>query len=295
MIFAETTEHDVALPDGRTLHAFETGDPTGELTIVHHGTPGSGLIPAAWAGLADQRSLRLVSYDRPGYGASSRHPGRSVADAATDVAALADALGHDTFYSWGASGGGPHVLACAALLPDRVRAAFTLASIAPYEAEGLDWTAGMGQSNIDEFDAALAGPETLRAFIDAARPEMLATGPDSLIKALESLLPPVDVATLNGDLGEFLFARTVRGLSESTDGWVDDDLAFFKPWGFDLSSITVPVKIAQGRQDLMVPFAHGQWLAEHVPSEEAWLSDEDGHVSIQAKIAGMADWMIAAG
>lgn len=294
MIFADSTEHDIELPDGRVLHAFAVGDADGELVIVHHGTPGSGLLPGGWATLAQDRRLRLVSYDRPGYGDSTRHPGRSVADAATDVAAIADFFGRDTFSTWGASGGGPHALACAALLPDRVQAAFTLASVAPVEADGLDWTAGMGQSNLDEFAAALAGPDVLAAFTDAVRPEMLATGPESLIKALESLLPPVDVEALSGDFGAFLFARTARALRDGTDGWVDDDLAILRPWGFDLESITVPVKIAQGRLDLMVPFAHGQWLAEHVPGEDAWLSDTDGHVSLQAKLAGLVDWLITA-
>lgn len=134
----------------------------------------------------------------------------------------------------------------------------------------------------------------MRAFVDAARPGMLASDPVSLIKAMESLLPPVDVAALTGDLGEFLVARTNRALRDSTDGWLDDDLAFLRPWGFKLDSIRVPVRIAHGRQDLMVPFAHGQWLAGHVPGDEALLSDADGHVSLQAQLAPLLDWMIAA-
>jgi len=153
-------EHRVPV-NGRTLAVLEAGDESGRAVVAVHGTPGSGLL---WRGLvedAEARGMRLLAYDRPGYGRSDPHPGRTVADAAGDVAAMADALGFDRFAVEGGSGGGPHTLACAALLPDRVVAAASLAGVAPYPAEGLDWLDGMGQDNLDEFAATLAGPETL--------------------------------------------------------------------------------------------------------------------------------------
>src|SRR5947208_11991340 len=160
--FADADIRDLQLPDGRTLRTYATGATGGELIVMHHGTPASG-CPSRWmADDAASRGASLVGYDRPGYGGSTRQPGRTVADAAADTAAIADALGVERFRTWGVSGGGPHALACAALFADRVIAAATIASVAPYDAEGLDYLAGMGQGNIDEFGAALAGEEELR-------------------------------------------------------------------------------------------------------------------------------------
>ncbi|MEO8291337.1 MAG: alpha/beta fold hydrolase, partial [Gaiellaceae bacterium] len=140
--------------DGRILCVVEEGDPGGPAILCHHGTPGSRLL---WRGLVEDagtRGIRLLGYDRPGYGGSDPHPGRRAADAAGDVAAIADGLGIERLAVHGGSGGGPHALACAALLPDRVVAAASLAGVAPFEAEGLDWLDGMGQDNLDEFAAA---------------------------------------------------------------------------------------------------------------------------------------------
>ena len=137
-------EHDVRTPDGRKLHVLEGGDPDGLPVVVHHGTPGGALQYEPHAVDAAERGIRLLSYDRPGYGGSTPHEGRSVADAAADVSAIADALGIGDFGTYGGSGGGPHTLACAALLPDRVVGAVAIASVAPFPAEGLDWLARHG-------------------------------------------------------------------------------------------------------------------------------------------------------
>ena len=157
---------EVALDDGRVLQAFVAGPDDGTLVIAHHGTPSAGGIFAPEAEEAAARGLRLAAYSRPGYGASSRHEGRSVADCATDAAAVADHLGADRFFTTGASGGGPHALACAALLPDRVLACATIAGVAPYDSEGLDFLEGMAEENHVEFGAALEGPEALRACLE---------------------------------------------------------------------------------------------------------------------------------
>src|SRR3954471_22814819 len=142
--------HEIATPDGRTLHVHEAGDPGGRAVVTHHGTPSSGGHYTPHAADAAQRGLRLIGYDRPGYGGSTPHRGRTVADAARDVATILDALGVERFATWGQSGGGPHVLACAALLPDRCAAAASLAGVAPYDAQGLDWLAGQGEMNLAE-------------------------------------------------------------------------------------------------------------------------------------------------
>ena len=290
---ADTRAFDVELPDGRTLRAFESGTPDGVPVVYHHGTPTSGLQARTWAEDATAKGIRLLSYDRAGYGRSSRHEGRNVSDVAADIAALADQVGADRFHTYGVSGGGPHALACAALLPDRVISAATVASVAPYDAEGLDFLAGMGQGNIDEFGAALAGEHELRPFLDKEQVEMRDATPEGLQEVLASLLPPVDKEVLTGERAAFLHAASAYGLERSVDGWLDDDLAFTHSWGFDVASIGVPLLLMQGEQDLMVPFAHGQWLVSQLPTVEPVLSADDGHLSLAERFADVHAWLLA--
>jgi len=284
-------EHDLRLAGGRRLHLYEAGDPAGELVIVHHGSPCSGILARWWADDAAARGLRLVGYDRPGYGGSDRQPGRSVADAAADAAAIADHFAVDRFRTWGASGGGPHALACAALLPDRVDAVATIASVAPYDGPGLDWLAGMGQDNRDEFAAAAAGEAALRPYLAHASAALLAAGPDALGQEMRSLLSAADAAVLSGDVAEFLYRWLAHGQRAGYQGWLDDDLAFVRDWGFDLATIRVPVLVLHGREDLIVPFTHGVWLATRVPSATAWLSDVDGHLTLITAIGSVHAWL----
>ncbi len=290
---AHVRQFVVALPDGRSLHAYEGGDPDGDLVVHHHGTPGSGLLRREWVDDARARGVRLVGYDRAGYGGSDRHSGRSVSDVTSDVAALADALGADRFFTWGVSGGGPHALACAAKLPDRVIAAASVASVAPYDASGLEFLDGMGQDNIDEFGAATRGPEALRPYLEIQTAGLLESTPATLRDALESLLPEVDRQELTGDTAEFLHGSMTSGLRQTCDGWLDDDLAFVSPWGFDPGAIVVPVLVLQGDQDLMVPFAHGRWLAGAVPSATVRLVPGEGHISLEKRIPDVHEWLLA--
>jgi len=215
-----------------------------------------------------------------------------VVDVAADAAAVADALGVERFFTWGVSGGGPHALACAAALPDRVIAAVSLASIAPYDSPGLDWMAGMGQDNVEEFGAALAGEAKLRSYLSNQRTQILKATAPELVAVMESLLPPADVAVLTGDRAEFLLASMTTALQPGCDGWLDDDLAFTTGWGFDLEAIAVPLLIMQGEQDLMVPFAHGQWLASRLPGAEVVLSADDGHLTLLESIGEVHDWLL---
>jgi pimeloyl-ACP methyl ester carboxylesterase len=289
---AHVRQFDVTLADGRTLRGYEGGDPTGRLVVYHHGTPMSGLLRREWAEDARVREIRLVGYDRAGYGGSTRHPGRTVADVAGDVAALADSLGVDRFLTWGVSGGGPHALACAALLSDRVIAAGSVASVAPYDASGLDFLDGMGQDNLDEFGAASAGEEALRPYLIEQTAGLLAATPESLRDAMASLLPEVDREALTGETAEFLHGAMTSGLRQVCDGWLDDDLAFVAPWGFEVASIVVPLLVMQGDQDLMVPFSHGRWLAAALPSATVRLMAEEGHISLIARIPEVHEWLL---
>ncbi|TMK69856.1 MAG: alpha/beta hydrolase [Actinobacteria bacterium] len=282
---------DVTAPDGRTLRVHEAGAADGPLVLVHQGTPMSGLLFEPHAIDAARRGVRLVAYDRPGYGGSTPAPGRSVADSVEDVRAIADALGAERLVVGGISGGGPHALACAALLPDRVAAVASLASVAPIDAEGLDWLAGMGELNLDEFAAARQGRAALEAYLEPqARATVTAEG---LLEGLRSLLSDVDAAVLTGDLGDYLAASMREATQQGVAGWRDDDLAFDKPWGFSVEDIRVPVLLWHGEHDRFVPLTHGQWLAARIPDADARLSAEDGHLTLmQRRVPEVHEWLL---
>jgi len=284
-------ERTVHTPDGRTLAVEDWGDPDSRPVLVHMGTPNSRLLYGPNVADAAGRGLRLISYDRPGYGGSSPQPGRTVADCAGDARAICAELGVDRLAMWGISGGGPHVLACAALLPDLVTAAASLASIAPYEAEGLDYFAGMGQENVDDTRLFLTDQAASRAKADKDREELLATAPEDAAKGIESLLTPTDAAVLHGELAEFLVASGQAGLAPGSQGWWDDN-CMIRPWGFDLADIAVPFLLLHGRQDQFVLFGHGEWLAAHIPGVEARLLDGDGHLTLlQNRIPEVHSWL----
>ena len=191
-------QRTVGTPDGRTLTVEEGGDPAGRPVLVQNGTPNSRHLCEPHERDAAERGLRLISYDRRGYGGSSPRPGRTVADCVDDVRAICAEPGIDRFVMWGISGGGPHVLACAALLPDLVVAVASLASAAPLGADGLDYFVGMGQDNVDETRLYLADKAAARAKTDKDREGFLAASPDELATALASLLTPTDAAVLTG-------------------------------------------------------------------------------------------------
>jgi pimeloyl-ACP methyl ester carboxylesterase len=288
-------EHRIETPDGRVLAVMEGGNRSGRAVFVHHGTPMSRLLYGPNVADAEARGLRVIGYDRPGYGDSKPQPGRTVADAASDVATIADALGIDRFATWGISGGGPHALACAALLPERVVGAASLAGAAPYDAEGLDFVDGMGEGNVKEFGLILEGREKLEPFLRAERDALLAAGREGLAEGMRTLLSPVDAAAFTGETAEFLFESLRVGSAEHIDGWLDDDLAFVKPWGCSVEQISVPVLLWQGAEDRFVPLAHGEWLASRIPTCQAHLSPEDGHITLLVRRVGAVhEWLAAA-
>jgi pimeloyl-ACP methyl ester carboxylesterase len=286
----------VQAPDGRQLEVVTAGPEDGRCYLFHSGTPSAaGAYPPLVAELT-KRNLRLVTFSRPGYAASSAMAGRAVGDVATDVQAILDALKIGRFFCAGQSGGGPHALACAALLPDRVIATATLAGVAPWPAEGLDWLNGMGQENLDEFGASMKGHDALEAYLTPEADTMRAVKPADVAAAFGDLVSDVDKAALSGGYAEYMAVGLSRAVSTGIAGWRDDDIAFVTPWGFDLPSISTPVAVWQGAQDRMVPLAHGAWLATHIPGAESHLLPNEGHLSLALnKIGDVLDGLLAMG
>jgi pimeloyl-ACP methyl ester carboxylesterase len=266
--------------DGRAVEVLAAHDLDGLPLVFNTGTP-SGLVPyPPLFDAAAAHGLRCVLYSRPGYGNSDPQPGRKVADAAADVAAILDHLGATQFVTTGWSGGGPHALACAALLPGRCLAAATIAGVAPYPAPGLDWLAGMAPENIEEFGAAMAGQEELGAMLTVAASMMGDLQAADVANVFGDLVTAPDKAVLASGFGDYMAKTTTGAVATGIAGWRDDDLAFVGDWGFTLAQIGCPVSVWQGDEDAMVPFGHGTWLAGHIPGAQARPVRGEGHLSL---------------
>ncbi|TFB83706.1 alpha/beta hydrolase [Cryobacterium algoricola] len=273
---------DLHLRDGRTLRVHDSAadhELDSAFTVLwQHGSPQTGALLKPLLSAAAARGIRLLSYGRPGYGGSSGLPGRDVAAAAADVEQLSDALGIGRFAVMGASGGGPHALACAALLPERVSAVGCLASLAPLDADGFDWFAGMATDGASLRAAQLGRAER------TAYEETVEFDPDSFIEAdYNALAGPW--AALGADVG--------LASAAGPDGLIDDDLAFVAPWGFPVAEIDVPGLVVQGGRDRVVPPSHGDWLSRRLPRAELWLRPDDGHISVLEACPAVMDWLSA--
>lgn len=274
------SEFDMETPDGRTIHVYDTGA-SGDRDLVvfwHHGTPNTGAPPEPLLPTAARLRIRLVSFDRPGYGGSTPRPGRSVGSVADDVALVADRIGVRGFAAMGHSGGGPHALATAALLPDRVVAVVSMAGLAPFEADDLDWFRGMAVSGEASLRAAAAGRATKeqheRAHGADYDPEFTAG----------------DLAALSGSWS-WLNHVVEAGSRHGPAPLIDDDLAYVSPWGFDPGDIVAPTLVLHGTLDTVVPCTHGEWLAAHCSVAELRLCDGEGHISVLAHATAALTWL----
>jgi pimeloyl-ACP methyl ester carboxylesterase len=285
-VSVETERRLVSLPDGRDIDVLTIGTGDGLPLVIHEGTPGGITVYAPIAEAALKRGLRVVKTARPGYEGSTPWPGRSVGDVAADIAAVLDHLGAQTFITYGVSGGGPHSLACAANLPGRCLAAASVAGVAPYGAAGLDFLAGMGPENIEEFGKALEGSDELTPYLEKEATAFGNVTADDIVAAFGGLVSDVDKAVLTGDYAANITASMRAALANGIAGWRDDDLAFTNDWGFGLSHLAAPVAIWQGDQDRMVPYAHGQWLAANIPGARVHLKPGEGHLSLALAAIG---------
>jgi pimeloyl-ACP methyl ester carboxylesterase len=274
------TEADLPLPDGRTLHVYETATDRADVRLPvfwHHGTPNLGAPPRPLFAAAQRLGLRWVSFDRPGYGGSTRHVGRDMASVAADVAHAADALGIGRYAVVGHSGGASHALACAAAQPQRVVAVVSFAGIAPFDADGLDWFAGMVPSSRASLRAAAQG----RAAKEAHEASGVEYDPE---------FTPADFAALSGDwswLGEVAGAAMAAGNA----GLIDDDLAYVSPWRCDPADIVAPALLLHGGRDGIIPSTHAQWLARRCQSAQLRLSPDDAHISILTQAPSAMQWL----
>ncbi len=280
-----STPQSLTLPDGRQLEYLTGGAPDGFPLVHHSGTPSAAVPDPSLAQAAERPGLPLQAYSRPGYGASTPRPTPTgwpvplVADV-DDTAALLDHIGLGEFVTLGHSGGGPRALACAATMPDRCRAVASLAGVAPFDAEGLDWSAGMGPENVRDFAAASSGREAYRAIAVEQAVELRTVTAADIVAALGGLVDEVDSAALEGEFAEVAAASFRHAMAQGPDGMVEDTLQIIRPWGFDVRDIAVPVSVWQGAHDKMVPFDHGRWLAREIPGARSHLFDDEGHISL---------------
>jgi pimeloyl-ACP methyl ester carboxylesterase len=266
------------LADGRNLDVRVSGPPDGRVLLLHNGTPAGPTRDMEAA--AHRLGLRFVTAWRPGYGESSRQPGRCVVDVVADTEAVLNFIGVGRCLVAGWSGGGPRALACGARLSERVGALAVIASLAPYPAEGLDWAAGMTQDNIEGLAVALQGEAADRSLAEAARAQVLQATPAEMAAGMSSSLSAADLAVSTEEVMEDLAANYLEALRLGADGWIDDDLAGVKPWGFNVAEVAVPTILWHGTEDRMVPVAHGEWLAERIPGVVAHIEQGEGHGSI---------------
>ena len=278
--------------DGRRLRVEVVGG-SDRVILAQLGTPNAGVLFDPWVRDAAARGLSLVTYDRPGYGGSSPQPGRIIADCVEDVRAIAAVLGFERCAVWGFSGGGPHALACGALAGDLVAAVATIGSPAPPDAPGLDYFAGMSDEARQDIELLRTDRAEWVRVSAQQREAVLAMTAAELADNWSAGKAHADVVALRGDFGAWLYRAVQEGMAPAIDGALDDNVAIFHAaWGFEPMSIAVPVKVWHGAQDHFVPYAHGRWLAEHIPGAEADLNDADGHMTVAAeRISDVHEWL----
>jgi pimeloyl-ACP methyl ester carboxylesterase len=285
------TRH-VDTSDGRRLRVEVAGDGR-RVVLVQVGSPNAGVLHRDWVQDAADRGLTLITYDRPGYRGSSGLHGRTVADCAADVRRLSEVLGFERCVVWGFSGGGPHALACGALLDDLVAAVAAIGSPAPFDAPGLDFLASRSDEAREDHELFLSDRAEWERRGEQQRDELLAMSAGELAEHWSAGMSAADGAALHGEFGVWLHRAAHAALAAGVDGWTEDDIALFhSSWGFDPASISIPVKVWHGLQDRLMPFANGRWLAETIPGAQAELRDDDGHLTVVAeRIGEVHEWL----
>ncbi|HET7016686.1 MAG TPA: alpha/beta hydrolase [Streptosporangiaceae bacterium] len=283
--------------DGRLVTFSLYGPVDGPKVVGHNGTPGTRHLGPRMTRTLERHGVRMLVLDRPGYGASSRWPGRRVADVVTDIREIVDRQGWDHFAVWGGSGGGPHALACAGLLAGRVTRCASVVGPAPYGVPGLvglDWFEGMSPGNVEEFSRALEGEESYRPLVERLAQEAVDAAQEGQVPvSLASELPEADIAALRTRMNdEGYVERILAANRDGVDGWIDDCIAMSRPWGVDLSAIDVPVSVWYGRDDVLCPRNHAEWLLSNIPNAERH-ELPDGHLLDDNALDALYGWLLA--
>ncbi|WP_433130737.1 alpha/beta fold hydrolase [Micromonospora sp. CA-240977] len=287
----DATQRTVTTPDGRRLAVETSGAPDGPAVFLLHGTPGSRSGPRPRGIVVYRLGVHLVCYDRPGYGDSDRDEGRRVADAAADVAAIADDLGIERFAVVGRSGGGPHALACAALLPDRVTRAAVLVGLAPAGAPDLDWYAGMAATNVTDYGQADEDLTELTLNLKI-RAEEARRDPMTLLDFLRPQLPDEDIRVVDDvAIRRLLTDMYAEALRHGPEGWIDDVLAIRRGWGFDLGAIRAEVRLWHGEQDRFSPVEHSHWLASRISRAQVQVQPGAAHFGAVEILPQTLTWL----
>ncbi|MFM5951578.1 MAG: alpha/beta fold hydrolase [Micrococcales bacterium] len=268
----------VTLSDGRQFEIQVAGSPQANAVVFHHGTPGGSSTWASWLEELARLGGFGFSYSRPGFGLSDRNAGRSVLDNASDIAEVLSLLGITKTVSIGWSGGGPHCLADTTL--NQNVAAISIAGVGAFGASDLNFLEGMGEENHVEFGAAIEGSEAIEAWMQQYSPEIAAVTGDQIIEAFGGLIGEADKQALRDGSAEETAASFRQALQVSYYGWMDDDLAFVRHWGFEIGEINKPVELWQGNDDFMVPHAHGYWLESKIPTAKLNFVPGEGHISL---------------
>lgn len=270
--------NDLDVPRG-TIRWYDAGPANAPITAMwHHGTPNVGEPPVPLLDASAERGIRWLGFDRPGYGGSSAIDGRTVSDMADVAARVADAAGVGTFVAMGHSGGGPHALACAALLGERVKAVVSIGGLAPFDASGLDWFSGMHPGGVKELRAAIEGPSKLDTLLAASAFDA-------------QMFTPADAVALAGDWS-WLDGMAAAGVVSGLGGMTADDVAYVHPWGFLLDGIAAPSLFVHGNDDRIVPVAHGRWNAAATPGATLWERPGEGHISVMNSGVEILDWLV---
>ncbi|WP_327068383.1 alpha/beta hydrolase [Kitasatospora sp. NBC_01250] len=280
----------VKTADCRRLAVQTFGDPEGRPVFLMHGTPGSRLGPTPRSSVLYNLGVRLISFDRPGYGGSDRLRGRQVAAAAADVQAIADEFGLERFAVVGRSGGGPHALACGALLPGRVHRVAVLVGLAPWNADDLDWYAGMTAANIRDYRAAERDHQRIAATMEQ-RARRMRDDPATLLAGLRRELTAVDRAVVSdAGIRRMLLSNYREAFRQNADGWIDDVLAFTTDWGFKAQDVTAATWLWHGADDMWSPVDHSRWLAAHIPDATLFLEPGAAHFGSLRVLTAALKW-----
>jgi pimeloyl-ACP methyl ester carboxylesterase len=279
--------------DGRALAYLERGPQDGAPVILSHGTPGTRFARHPDPEIYERHGVRVVAYDRPGYGRSDPHRGRSVADATADIAAIGDELGFERFAVVGGSGGAPHALACGALLRDRVTRVGALVTPAPSDDPGFDFFEGLADLNVREFNAALEGEAAIEAFLQAYV-DGIRADVDAVIDEMLTELPEIDRERASKPEQRAIMRESwLEAVRQGSRGWADDDLAFAKPWGFELEDVRAETRVWQGELDVLTPRPHGEYVASRLPNARFEVLEGGGHF-LDEEWAVVFDWLTGA-